>query len=348
MRACHSGMRSEQAALAVADAGTAVGKGSQKAAESVSDSAATRARRSGRPRRKPRWPPPASSPGWAARSPAVLSPGNSQATPSQFVTTLLSADASRPPDRIRCASIWSIRATSPSAPPSSRRAGCSSWRPRRRPGHGTPVIVDETLEPFDPETVSRRRRGRHRHPHRQRPARLRGRRLGARARRLGRVRRHPRDALSRRMPRARRRRTRWCAATAISIWADGARRLRGRRAAAAVRRRPGGRRRVPAGAMGSAQTERYMWGSVQTVRGCPKHCSFCSVWRTDGQKPRQRGVERRGRGDRGAAQARLPVHRARRRQLLPGDARRSRDGGAQERHPAAGIAHRRRGRSDSS
>jgi radical SAM superfamily enzyme YgiQ (UPF0313 family) len=38
-------------------------------------------------------------------------------------------------------------------------------------------------------------------------------------------------------------------------------------------------------------TGRYMWGSVQTVRGCPKHCSFCSVWRTDGQKPRQRGVD---------------------------------------------------------
>jgi radical SAM superfamily enzyme YgiQ (UPF0313 family) len=34
-----------------------------------------------------------------------------------------------------------------------------------------------------------------------------------------------------------------------------------------------------------------MWASVQTVRGCPKHCSFCSVWRTDGQEPRQRGVE---------------------------------------------------------
>jgi tRNA A37 methylthiotransferase MiaB len=32
----------------------------------------------------------------------------------------------------------------------------------------------------------------------------------------------------------------------------------------------------------------YMMGSVQTVRGCPKHCSFCSVWRTDGQQPRQR------------------------------------------------------------
>ena len=36
---------------------------------------------------------------------------------------------------------------------------------------------------------------------------------------------------------------------------------------------------------------RYMWGSVQTVRGCPKHCSFCSVWRTDGQKPRQRNSD---------------------------------------------------------
>ena len=35
----------------------------------------------------------------------------------------------------------------------------------------------------------------------------------------------------------------------------------------------------------------YMMASVQTVRGCPKHCSFCSVWRTDGQKPRQRTSE---------------------------------------------------------
>ena len=39
------------------------------------------------------------------------------------------------------------------------------------------------------------------------------------------------------------------------------------------------------------QRNSYMWASVQTVRGCPKHCSFCSVWRTDGQRPRQRASD---------------------------------------------------------
>jgi radical SAM superfamily enzyme YgiQ (UPF0313 family) len=38
--------------------------------------------------------------------------------------------------------------------------------------------------------------------------------------------------------------------------------------------------------------DKYMWASVQTLRGCPKHCSFCSVWRTDGQRPRQRQYQR--------------------------------------------------------
>ena len=39
------------------------------------------------------------------------------------------------------------------------------------------------------------------------------------------------------------------------------------------------------------RSEDYMIASVQTVRGCPKHCSFCSVWRTDGQRPRQRASD---------------------------------------------------------
>ena len=38
-------------------------------------------------------------------------------------------------------------------------------------------------------------------------------------------------------------------------------------------------------------SSKYMWASVQTVRGCAKHCSFCSVWRTDGQRPRQRASD---------------------------------------------------------
>lgn len=54
--------------------------------------------------------------------------------------------------------------------------------------------------------------------------------------------------------------------------------------------------RVEAGQFKSARWDlmphnAYMWASVQTVRGCAKHCSFCSVWRTDGQKPRQRSED---------------------------------------------------------
>ena len=36
------------------------------------------------------------------------------------------------------------------------------------------------------------------------------------------------------------------------------------------------------------KTERYLVGSIQTVRGCPKQCSFCSVWVQDGRVPRVR------------------------------------------------------------
>ena len=34
--------------------------------------------------------------------------------------------------------------------------------------------------------------------------------------------------------------------------------------------------------------DRYLMASIQTVRGCPKQCSFCSVWVQDGQAPRLR------------------------------------------------------------
>jgi radical SAM superfamily enzyme YgiQ (UPF0313 family) len=53
----------------------------------------------------------------------------------------------------------------------------------------------------------------------------------------------------------------------------------------------------------------YMWASVQTIRGCPKHCSFCSVWRTDGQKPRQRSFERVINPDRSPPRPRAEQHR---------------------------------------
>lgn len=36
------------------------------------------------------------------------------------------------------------------------------------------------------------------------------------------------------------------------------------------------------------EPDKYIAATVQTIAGCPENCSFCSVWVTDGRKPRQR------------------------------------------------------------
>ena len=155
--------------------------------------------------------------------------------------------------------------------------------------YGTPLIVDETLDPFDPETVSAGDVvgiGIHT------GNALRGYRVGQLARERGafvvfggihttlypdEVREHG-------------------SAHAI-VTGDGdvvwPRVLADCEAGSPQRQYEGGR--IEGEAFSPARwdllpADRYMWGSVQTVRGCPKHCSFCSVWRTDGQKPRQRQV----------------------------------------------------------
>jgi radical SAM superfamily enzyme YgiQ (UPF0313 family) len=49
--------------------------------------------------------------------------------------------------------------------------------------------------------------------------------------------------------------------------------------------------RVPGESMVKARWDlldpnKYLMGSIQTVAGCPENCSFCSVWVTEGRKPR--------------------------------------------------------------
>ena len=85
---------------------------------------------------------------------------------------------------------------------------------------GDPLIVDETLEHLRSRSpVAAGRRRRHRHPHRQRAARLRrSGKHGARARRVGRLRRHPLHAVSRRGRASTAARTRWSRGDGDSIW----------------------------------------------------------------------------------------------------------------------------------
>jgi len=55
--------------------------------------------------------------------------------------------------------------------------------------------------------------------------------------------------------------------------------------------------RIPGSAMQKARWDlldpgRYMFATIQTLAGCPENCSFCSVWVTDGRQPRQRETDR--------------------------------------------------------
>ena len=152
--------------------------------------------------------------------------------------------------------------------------------------YGDPVIVDETLVPLDPESIA--------------PGdvvgigihsgnALRGYEVGRQARaarRQGHLRRHPRHALSRRGPRPRRRARGRQGRRRPDLAAGHRGCLRGRAEPIYDGGRVEGDARCSKARWDLLPPDRYMWASVQTVRGCPKHCSFCSVWRTDGQKPR--------------------------------------------------------------
>src|SRR5262249_31955797 len=55
--------------------------------------------------------------------------------------------------------------------------------------------------------------------------------------------------------------------------------------------------RVPGDAMLKARWDlldptKYLFATVQTVAGCPESCSFCSVWVTEGRRPRMRVADR--------------------------------------------------------
>jgi tRNA A37 methylthiotransferase MiaB len=158
------------------------------------------------------------------------------------------------------------------------------------PSYGSPTLVDETLEPFDPSGI--------------RPGDLvgigihtgnavRGYEIGTAARAAGayvifggiHATLFPDEA-----------RERGCAHAVVTgdgelAWPEAIRDcLTGTPNALYAGGRVGGEVFLP-GRWDLVPRGRYMWASVQTVRGCPKHCSFCSVWRTDGQRPRPRHVD---------------------------------------------------------
>ena len=193
---------------------------------------------------------------------------------------------------------------------------------------GAPRLIDETLERFDTAAITAGDVvgiGIHTG---QCPARLRDRRCGAGRRRVRRVRRHPRDALSRRGARARRRARRGHRATANAP---------GPRRSATVWQAL--RATITPVAESKATRSSPAGGTCCRPDGtCGRRCRRCAAARSTARSARSgepmasgRGsahVDRGARRNRGAAAARLPVHRARRRQLLSGHAQRPADGGA--------------------
>ena len=127
----------------------------------------------------------------------------------------------------------------------------SCWPPPPGPPGAIPSSSTKRSRPSTPRPIVGGRCRRHRHPHGQRAARLRDRPDRQGARRLGRVRRHSRHAVPGRIARARRG-ARGGARRRRSRLGEGRRRLHGGPPAAALRRRPGERRRVRVRPLGSA------------------------------------------------------------------------------------------------
>ena len=158
----------------------------------------------------------------------------------------------------------------------SHPVGCLFLPQRPLRAAGDPILVDESLEPIVPETIM--------------PGdivgisvhtgnALRGYEVGKMARARGawvvyggiHATLFPEEAFEHgRRPRGRQRRRR-------RRLGHGCRRLHCRQTATAFTKAAGSKAAVPGRALGPDAAGKYMWASVQTIRGCPKHCSFCSV-----------------------------------------------------------------------
>ena len=132
------------------------------------------------------------------------------------------------------------------------------------------------------------------------------------------------------------------------VWGEVGQRLRRRRAAADLRRRQGRRRLVPAGALGSDPAEQVHVGVGADRPRLPE--ALLVLFGVADRRPEAAAARRRrgDRGDRRAAPARVPLHRARRRQFLSGHADRHQDGGAPRRPGASASTSRGCARSASS